>query len=110
MADIILTVGQTNGGVIKLFDDVTNNQIAAAFANTSIDNSNPEFANLEVHSSLNSFNASGVMVGTGSMTVTADVTYTDAGNGQTYTQTKSVTKSFEVIGSPNGSHLDITML
>jgi hypothetical protein len=110
MADITLTVGQTKGGVIKLFDNVTNSQLNAVFANQQISNTNPEFANIVPHSSQNSFNASGVTPGLGSATVSVTVTYTDAGNGQIYTETKTSTFSFEVVGSPNGSHIEVTFL
>ncbi len=110
MADITLTVGQNIGGAVKLYDNVTNNEINAVFASTSIDNSNPEFATFSVNPSFtNVINGTGISSGSGTVTITTTVTYTDAGNGVEYTETKTITKTFEVIGSPNGTHLELDM-
>jgi len=110
MADITLTVGQTKGAVIKLFDDVTNNELTATFENQEIENTNPEFATFAPHPSQNSFNMSGITPGSGTATVSVSVTYTDSGNGQVYTQVKTVSITFEVVGTPNGAHLEVTFL
>lgn len=110
MADITLTIGQNIGFQIKLFDNVTNEELTATLANTSVSNTNPEFAGFSVSPFFtNIVNGNGISTGSGTITITADVTYTDPGNGQTVTENLSVTKSFEVIGSPHGAHIDIVI-
>ncbi len=109
MADINLTVGQNISGVIRLYDNVSNGELSATFVNTIATSSNPEFAPFSVNPvSINAVNGSGSSVGSGTVEISSEVTYTDFGNGVTYTEVKTVIKTFEVVGTPNGAHLDIT--
>jgi len=110
MADINLTVGQEKFASISLIDDVTNGLItSASFSNISISNSHPQLILVEPNSvsPTNSVRAQGVSAGVGSVVISVDCSYTDAGDNQPKTETLSITKTFEVIGTPHGAHLVI---
>ena len=110
MADITISSGQVVGANLKLFDNVTGNEIPATFSNQQIlSNDHPEFANFTINPSDNNrVNGQWVAAGAGTVVVGANASYTDPGDGSVHTDEPfTVTKTFETIGAPHGAHLDL---
>lgn len=104
MADITLTIGQILGGNLKLIDAVTGNEVSATFSNQQVSqNTNPDAANIFVNpTDQNRINAQGLAVGSGTVQISAHADYVDAGNGLPQSHDFTITKTFEVVGNPNG--------
>jgi len=104
MADINLSVGQMLGSNMKLIDNVTGNEVSATFSNQQVvSNNHPEVANVFLNpSNPNRINVQGVSAGSGVAVISAHADYTDVGDGLPKSQDFSITKTFEVIGNPNG--------
>lgn len=112
MADINLQVGgQNKFGSFVNKDNIDNGALPTTYANLTFNNSNPEFATFEPNTNATDpesmVKAIPVAIGSGSVTATVDATYTDPGDNQQRTETKSITRTFEVVGMPHGSHLEL---
>jgi len=112
MADINLQIGVSfKMGDFVTKDSVTNTNLSATYSNLVFDNSNPEVANFEPNvlapDPESKVKASPLAIGSGTVTITVDVTYTDLGDNQQHTETKIIIKTFEVIGAPNGASLEL---
>lgn len=114
MADINLVVGAPNPkfATINLLDNITGGLIPAVFSNLSVANDHPEFATIEPNSSSpnNSVKAIGISPGTGTAVISVDCSYTDSGDNQPKSERMSITKTFEVVGTPHGAHLHIAFV
>jgi len=108
MADINLQIGQLKTAGFVLIDNVTLQQINGTFSNqTILSNSNPQFATFSIGANPNYVNATGVQVGSGTVVISLHADYTDAGNGTAQSQDFTITKTFTVIGNPNGAHPEL---
>lgn len=111
MADINLKIGEAKASSFILRDSVNNSLLSATYSNLQFSNSNPSVATFQANSSApdpeSIVKASSLAVGSGTVVITVDVTYTDPGDGVQRTETKTLTKTFEVTGTPHGANLDI---
>lgn len=111
MADINLQIGGTKSGSFVIKDAVTNTTLSANYSNLQFSNSNPEFATFQPNSSVSDpesmVKGFPLAVGSGTVVITVDVTYTDPGDGVQRTETKTLSKTFEVTGTPHGANLEL---
>ena len=113
MADITLTIGTIGTGNMALIDNVTGNPVAATFSNQAVGaNSNPEVATFELNpANPNQVKGTAHAAGSGTIVISANGSYTDAGDGSVHTdEAFTVTKNFSVAVSPNGATFDLIML
>ena len=112
MSDINLTVGGGNKfGNFVLKDNVNDGAIPATYSNLQFNNSNPEFATFEANANApdpeSMVKAIPVAIGIGTVVITVRVDYIDAGDNQSKSEDKTITKTFEVIGAPHGASLEL---
>lgn len=111
MANINLQMGFLKTGSFILKDPTTNQVLTTGYSNLVLNNSNPEVANFQADSTSpdpeSKIKATPAAVGSGNLTISVDVTYTDPGDGVQRTETKSMTKTFEVAGTPHGASLEL---
>jgi NCAIR mutase (PurE)-related protein len=83
-----LNSNQSSVGLLGLIDSDTQAQVSATFANVSFSGSNPAaFSVTQDTTNPNQANVAGVAAGTGTISATADATYTDSTTGQSVTKT-----------------------
>lgn len=109
MTTLTLNVGQGKAGFLRLFDAITGDILTAIFSNPQIvSNSNPAAAEFVINpSNQNNINAGGHAIGSGQVVISADVEYTDPGDGNVKNESVSVTKDFEVVGGAHGATFDV---
>lgn len=111
MADINLQIGVSKSKNFTLRDATNNAPISANYSNLQFSNSNPASATFQADSGApdpeSLVKAIPVAVGSGTVAITVDVTYTDPGDGVQRTETKTLTKTFEVTGTPHGANLEL---
>lgn len=110
MSDVQLVVGSPKTGIFTLIDNKTLLPITtASFSNQAVGaNSNPEFATF----SLDPANPSNLIgtplaAGSGTVVVTTDASWTDAGDNSSQTGSFSVTKNYTVTPSADGASFDV---
>lgn len=113
MADINLTVGGGNkSGNFVLKDNINNGAISAAYSTLQFNNSNPEFATFEGNENApdpeSIVKAIPVAIGIGTVVITVHVDYIDPGDNQPKSEDITITKTFEVVGTPHGASLELT--
>ena len=111
MANINLQVGgsKTTNFIVR---DATNNApLSANFSNLQIANTNPEVASFISDTTASDpesrVKAIATAIGGGTINISVDITYVDPGDGVQRTETKTLTKTFEVTGTPHGASIDI---
>lgn len=110
MANVALVIGSPKSGVFTLIDNKTLLPIVnPVFSNQAVGaNSNPEFATFALDpANPNSVIGTPVAAGTGTVVITTDASYTDAGDGSTQSGSFSVTKTFVVQPSADGATFDV---
>lgn len=112
MADINLQVGGGNKfGSFVLRDDTDNSGISATYSNLQFVNSNPGAAIFEPNTNApdpeSMVKATPISPGTGTVDITVHVDYTDPGDNQPKSENKTITKTFEVVGAPHGTHIEL---
>ena len=109
MADLSLVLGINKSGIPQITDLKTGAVVSGAvFSNlVAQPSSNPEFATFAVGSDGATFIATPVAAGSGTVSLQADVDYTDAGDGSTQHQTLTITKAFTVAQAADGVSFDV---
>lgn len=96
----------TESAPILVIDNITGAQVEATVSNIVIQNNNPSVATVSPYAS--SIKITRVGVGSGTATVSCKVSYTDAGDGLSKYETKTIIINYTVIGAPNGVKLSLT--
>lgn len=110
MANVVLVIGSPKSGIFTLIDNKTLLPIVnPVFSNPAVGaNSNPEFATFALDpANPNSLIGTPVAAGTGTVVITTDASYTDAGDGSAQSGSFSVTKTFVVQASADGVTFDV---
>jgi len=109
MADISLSVGvQSNPGIFTLFDNKTQQPIAAEFSNQAVGlNTNAAAATFALDpANPNNAVPTAIAIGSGAITFTTHAKYTDPGDNSTQEGDFTVTKNFNVT-SKDGVTFDV---
>ena len=113
MADVQLVVGSPKTGIFTLIDNKTLLPItSASFSNQAVGfNSNPEFATFALDTANpNNLIGTPIAAGSGTVMITTNASWTDAGDNSSQTGSFSVIKNFTVIASQDGASFDIIFL
>lgn len=105
-----LNAGQFSLGTLALIDSDTNNAVAASFANPVFTGSNDAAFTVSPDSSdPNTARVTAVAAGTGSVSATTDVTYTDSVSGQPITKSLSVSVDVTVVAITAGENVTLQL-
>lgn len=110
MTDVQLVVGSPKTGIFTLIDNKTLLPITtASFSNQAVGaNSNPEFASFALDTANpNNLIGTPIAAGSGTVVITTDASWTDAGDNSSQTGSFSVTKNYTVTPSADGASFDV---
>lgn len=110
MADVKLVIGSPKTGIFTLIDNKTLLPItSASFSNQAVGaNSNPEFASFALDTANpNNLIGTPIAAGSGTVVITTDASWTDAGDNSSQTGSFSVTKNYTVTPSADGASFDV---
>lgn len=110
MADVQLVVGSPKTGIFTLIDNKTLLPITtASFSNQAVGaNSNPEFASFALDTANpNNLIGTPIAAGSGTVVITTDASWTDAGDNSSQSGSFSVTKNYTVTPSADGASFDV---
>lgn len=97
-------------GTLALIDSDTQGQVSASFANANFSGDNDSaFTVAPDASDPNTARVTGVAEGTGNVTATADVSYTDANTGQSITKSMSVSVAVTVTAVVVGQNVELQL-
>lgn len=107
MADVSLAIASPKPGTPQMTDNKSQLVITdAVFSAQAVGaNSNPEFADFTFDGT--NYIGTGKAAGSGTVVLTAHVTYTDPGDGSAQEEDVTVTKNFVVLPSADGATFDV---